>query len=184
MDQAAKDRIQQEIEDQARTLFPGVVRQVEWPQHSDDPHIEPGELLPMLVVAEPPGRRRRQPSEALKAFQNTHGQAAKQFREELSQRWPQVQHLGITFEDAAGRRRGGMIIALDDQGRTTESDITHVMVRLKAAELEIVDTLITAGIASSRAEAIRWALARISERPAYTQLREHTRDIQRLTTEF
>jgi Arc/MetJ-type ribon-helix-helix transcriptional regulator len=73
---------------------------------------------------------------------------------------------------------------LDDPGEAAESDIIHVMVRLKAPELEIVDTLITAGIANSRAEAIRWALTRISERPAYAQLREHTRDIQRLTTEF
>ena len=31
------------------------------------------------------------------------------------------------------------------------------MVRLKTADLDIVDTLIAAGIASNRAEAIRWA---------------------------
>jgi hypothetical protein len=61
---------------------------------------------------------------------------------------------------------------------------TPVMVRLRGPELEIVDTLISAGIAANRAEAIRWALARISERPAYAQLREHTRDIERLKTEF
>ena len=66
-------------------------------------------------------------------------------------------------------------MALDDQGGAADSDITHVMVRLKPPELDIVDTLITAGIANSRAEAIRWALARISERPAYAQLRELTR---------
>ena len=58
------------------------------------------------------------------------------------------------------------------------------MVRLKAPEPEIIDTLITAGIANSRGEAIRRALARISERPAYAQLREHTRDIQKPKTEF
>ena len=34
------------------------------------------------------------------------------------------------------------------------------------------------------AEAIRWALTRIRERPAYEQLREHTRDIDRLKSEF
>jgi hypothetical protein len=186
MDQAAKDRIQHEIEDQVRTLFSGAVRRVEWLQHSDDPHIEPGELLPQLVLTEPPGRRRGrpEPAEALKKFQNTHGPAVKQFRYELSQRWPEIQHLGIAFENASGHGRGGLVIALDGRGGAAESDITHVMVRLKAPELEIVDTLITAGIANSRAEAIRWALARISERPAYAQLREHTRDIQRLKTEF
>ena len=57
---------------------------------------------------------------------------------------------------------------------------THVMVRLKTAELDIVDTLIAAGIANNRAEAIRWALTRIRERPVYEQLREHTRNIDRL----
>jgi hypothetical protein len=88
------------------------------------------------------------------------------------------------FEDASGHSRGGMIQALDDEHMPAGGDITHVMVRLKAAELEIVDTLITAGIANSRAEAIRWALTRISERPAYAQLHEHTRDIERLKTEF
>jgi hypothetical protein len=44
------------------------------------------------------------------------------------------------------------------------------------------------GIANNRAEAIRWALARIGERPAYGQLRqrtrEHARDIERLKGEF
>jgi hypothetical protein len=186
VDQAAKDRIQHEIEDQVRTLFPGAVRRVEWPSPRDDPHIEPGELLPSLILTEPPGRRRGrpEPAEALKKFQNTHGPAIKQFRRELARRWPEIQHLGIGFEDASGHSRGGLVIALDDQGEAAENDITHVMVRLKAPELEIVDTLITAGIANSRAEAIRWTLARISERPAYAQLREHTRDIQRLKTEF
>jgi hypothetical protein len=186
MDQATKDRIRHEVEDEVRTLFPDTVRRVDWQSHRDDPHFEPGELLPSLILTEPPGRRSRrpEPGAAFKKFQDAHGPAIKQFRRELAQRWPEIQHLGIGFEDASGHSRGGLVIALDDQGEAAASDITHVMVRLKAPELEIVDTLITAGIANSRAEAIRWALARISERPAYAQLREHTRDIQRLKTEF
>lgn len=186
MNQAEKDRIQREIEDEVKTLFSDAVRRVDWQSHSDDPHFEPGELLPSLVLTDPPGRRRGrpEPGEALKKFQNAHGPALKQFRRELAQQWPEIRHLGIGFEDASGHSRGGLVIALDDLGEAAESGITHVMVRLKAPELEIVDTLITAGIANSRAEAIRWALARISERPAYAQLREHTRDIERLKTEF
>ena len=39
------------------------------------------------------------------------------------------------------------------------------MVRLRTAELDIVDTLIAAGIANNRAEAIRWALTRIPRTP-------------------
>jgi hypothetical protein len=49
-------------------------------------------------------------------------------------------------------------------------DFTPVMTRLGPADLATVDTLITAGIASNRAEAIRWALRRIREHPAYAQL--------------
>ncbi len=67
---------------------------------------------------------------------------------------------------------------------TTDGGFTPVMVRLPGAELETVDTLIAAGIASSRAEAIRWALARIRARPAYEQLRRHASEIQRLQAEF
>ena len=186
MDQATKDRIRQEIEDEVRTLFGGAVRRVDWESHSNDPHFEPGELLPSLILTEPPGWRigRPEPGAAFKKFQRAHGPAVKQFRRDLAQRWPEIQNLGIGFEDASGHHRGGIVMALDDPRAAAGNDIIHVMVRLKSPELEIIDTLISAGIANNRAEAIRWALARISERPAYAQLREHTRDIQRLKTEF
>jgi Arc/MetJ-type ribon-helix-helix transcriptional regulator len=63
-------------------------------------------------------------------------------------------------------------------------ELTPVMARLGPTDLETLDALITAGIAASRAEAVRWALARIRERPAYAQLRERAREIERLKTEF
>jgi len=59
-----------------------------------------------------------------------------------------------------------------------------VMARLGGADLETLDTLIAAGIASSRAEAVRWALARIRERPAYEQLRARVREIENLKSQF
>ena len=117
------------------------------------------------------------------AFQKSHGPALKHFQHELAQRRPQIRHIGIGFEDDNGRLRGGIVQALDE-AKGPDGEFTHVMVRLKAAELEIVDTLITAGIANNRAEAIRWALTRIAERSAYAQLREHTRDIERLKNEL
>jgi hypothetical protein len=46
------------------------------------------------------------------------------------------------------------------------------MTRLGAADLATVDTLITAGIATSRAEVLRWAVGRIRANPAYAQLQD------------
>jgi hypothetical protein len=41
-----------------------------------------------------------------------------------------------------------------------------------------------AGIAETRADAIRWALARIRERPAYEQLLKRIAEIEGLRAEF
>ena len=48
----------------------------------------------------------------------------------------------------------------------------------------MLDALITAGIVSNRAEGVRWALTRIRERPAYTQLREHIGKIDELKAQL
>ena len=56
--------------------------------------------------------------------------------------------------------------------------------RLGAADLATVDTLITAGIASSRAEVLRWAIGRIRENPAYAQLQDRVHEINELKTKF
>jgi Arc/MetJ-type ribon-helix-helix transcriptional regulator len=79
---------------------------------------------------------------------------------------------------------GDVMPAADGKDRSADGGFTPVMVRLTAAELETVDTLIAAGIASSRAEAIRWALTRIRERPAYERLRRRAREIESLKAEF
>jgi hypothetical protein len=46
------------------------------------------------------------------------------------------------------------------------------MARLRPVGLETLDALIAAGIVANRAEGLRWAMARIRERSAYSQLRE------------
>jgi Arc/MetJ-type ribon-helix-helix transcriptional regulator len=68
--------------------------------------------------------------------------------------------------------------------QSAEDLLTPAMIRLGAAELETVDTLIIAGAASSRAETVRWALTRIRERPAYERLRKRAGEIERLKAEF
>jgi hypothetical protein len=57
---------------------------------------------------------------------------------------------------------------------------TDVRTRLGPADLATVDALITAGVASSRAEVMRWAIGRIGENPAYTQIEEKVRQISEL----
>lgn len=181
MDQAAKDRIQHELEDEAKRLFPGAIHSVALLQHGEDPVAEPGELVLRLIVIQPPSEH-GEPAEPHTVLKPP---VMKQFRHELAQRLPEVRRIQIKLEDDSGHPvKGHFFMGLDDQTRPTDNEFTPVMARLRPAELEIVDTLISAGIAANRAEAVRWALARIGERPAYAQLRQHTRDIERLKTEF
>jgi hypothetical protein len=70
------------------------------------------------------------------------------FRLELTRRWPEIRHVGVTFEDDSGRRGGGMIQALDDEhGLQGHDRGVAVTVRLETAKLEAADRLITAGVA-------------------------------------
>jgi hypothetical protein len=190
MDRAEKDRIQHEIEIEANELFPGWIRRVELLQHDDAPWLEPGQLMPRLVFNDPAGRVRdphpdpRKAAKAARTFKLAVGPGLNQFRGHLLERWPEIRYIEVMTEDDRGQRTGGNVRFVEDGREAADGEYTHVMVRLRTAELDIVDTLIAAGIANNRAEAVRWALTRIRERPAYEQLREHTRDIERLKSEF
>ena len=59
-----------------------------------------------------------------------------------------------------------------------------VRATLGPADLATVDALITAGIASSRAEVMRWAIGRIRENPAYAQIQERVGEISELKAQF
>jgi hypothetical protein len=56
------------------------------------------------------------------------------------------------------------------------------MVRLGAADLATVDTLITAGVVDSRAEGLRWALSRLREQPEYARLQQQAHENDELKT--
>jgi hypothetical protein len=187
MDQAAKDRIKHEIEDEANERFPGAVQGVVVLAHGDEPVVEPGELI-IRVLIRP--ERLDGGEQGLRDFGQAHRPAIEQFSREVSQRVPEARRLQFIRDDGSndpkmimmplGRGRG--------EGGREESpaagDLTPVMARLGPADVDTVDTLITAGIAANRAEAVRWALARVRERPAYAQLRERINEIDRLKAEF
>jgi hypothetical protein len=181
MDQETKDRVEAKIVDEVRKRFGDAVQQVALLQYGEDPAIEPGELLVRVTV--PAADEREGKEQAVDAFEREHGGALKDFWHDLRDRLPETGRLEVR---ASGDDGHGPRLAL--AGRRPLGgigpDLTPVMARLGPVDLETLDALITAGIAGSRAEAVRWALARIRERPAYAQLRERAREIDRLKNEF
>ncbi len=177
MDQAALGHIEQRIDSEVKKRFPGAVRRVAVLQHGDDPVIEPGELLVRVIVEAPEGHEAQQ--QALDAFDQAHGRAIGQFRDDLPALLQGTGRLEFRTSDTSD-----CPLMLLEARALERGELTPVMARLGPADLETLDALITAGIAASRADAVRWALARIRERPAYAQLRERAREIERLKTEF
>jgi hypothetical protein len=96
-----------------------------------------------------------------------------------AQRLPEVKGFMVTTDvrDSAGlpptriMQMDGISL-LDPEEDELARGLTPVMAQLGPADAATLDTLITAGIAGSRAESTRWALARIREQPAYAQLSE------------
>ena len=193
MDQAELNHLREQIEHLARHRFPGpAVQRVTLRQYGDEPAIEPGELLVRLVL-EPLKGQRPDGTDAdaliIEEFSRSQAEAIQGFRHDL-QTVPQVATVEfVVAGDGYSDERPGPSSRISQAepdvvlGRA-EAPLVPMMARLGPADLETVDTLITAGIASSRAEAVRWALARIRERPAYARLREHAREIEALKTEF
>jgi hypothetical protein len=148
--------------------------------------VEPGRLLVRVVIEAPADKEGR--LRALKSFHEGHHEAFTQLREDLDQ----IHDVGrlefVAGEDGDhGENSPRIRLASHHLGAAAlpaDGPLVPVMARLGPADLETVDTLITAGIATNRADAVRWALARIRERPAYAQLVQKTREITDLKAQF
>jgi hypothetical protein len=185
VEQAALDRVQQLIEDDVKARFPGGgIERVAVLQYGDEPAVEPGELAVRVFVAaegDPEDRER-----VVEDFGRAFRRELDQLRRDLSEKLPAARRVDFCFGDDLV----GPGIKMKWDGRTLEAralaggELTPVMARLGPTDLQTLDTLITAGIASNRADAVRWALARIRERPAYEQLRTITRSIEELKDQF
>jgi hypothetical protein len=178
MDRDVLDVIEREIDQEARARFPGTaVRRAVLLQYGDDPEIEPGDLGVRVLLDEPDG-----PEDdwgpALTVFEQANETAIEQFRGYLAAKLREIMAVEYVFSntvtwDGEGPR-GGMPVAqrLSDISEWEHGEATFVLAALGPAGLETVDTLIMAGIAATRAEAIRWAVDRIRERPPYQRLGE------------
>jgi hypothetical protein len=184
MDRDVLDVIEREIDQEARARFPGTaVRQAVLLQYGDDPEIEPGDLWVRVLLDEPDG-----PDDdwgpVLTAFEQANEAAIEQFRGYLAAKLREIMAVEYVFSDTVAYDgdgpRGGMPVAqrLSDISEWEHGEATFVLVPLGPAGLETVDTLIMAGIAATRAEAIRWAVDRAREQPGYRRLGELRGDAQ------
>jgi hypothetical protein len=187
MERADLDRIQQQFEQVVRARFPGApVARVAVLQYGDDPEIEPGQLLARVYIDAAGGKEERR--RALEGFHDAHREAIHELRRDLDKlrEAGPLEFVVSGEDDEEGEGRGPRMRLVGPRG-TLEAEgapLIPVMARLGPADLEAVDTLITAGIAANRAEAVRWALARIRERPAYAQLQQRAREIEELKAQF
>jgi hypothetical protein len=196
VEQADLERARRSFEDAVRARVTGTaIGKIELLQYGDIPEIEPGEVLGRVFLTLPEG--------ADPADLTVRRQVLKEFRSAnpgaliaLSKDFGQAgfgEGLFVTEGPDAGPGRPGPLLHLRiklSRGSPAlglsggGQPLTAVMARLDAADLETLDTLIAAGIAGSRAEAVRWALARIRERPAYERLRARAREIEDLKSQF
>jgi hypothetical protein len=179
LDRATTDLIEQEIIGR----FPeGALDSVEILQYGDDPAVEPGQVV-IQVTVQPAGETEGDP-DRLDAFHRVNRDAIQQLQRDIPQRWPQATRFKLITSREPGGRKRFMMLRMPGPDEPKEGDLTPVMARLGPADLETLDTLITAGFAANRAQAVRWALARIRERPAYAGLREHAKQIENLKSQF
>jgi hypothetical protein len=186
LDRAKLDVLQQKFDELVRERFPGAaIEKVAVLQYGDDPEIEPGELLARVVLQA--GESEEEREQAMRAFDDAHRDAIRKLNHDLN-RVPEIGLLEIIVGDSEAKGAHPvrkMRMARPPRGlEGAEGQLTPVMARLGPEDLETVDALITAGIAANRAEAVRWALARIRERPAYEKLRERAREIEELKAQF
>jgi hypothetical protein len=191
MDRVGLDDIEREIDSEARERFPGgAMRQVVLLQYGDDPEIEPGDLwVRVLLAADGPDDYER----SMREFQHDHEAAMEQFADRMAGKLREISQVEFTPENRQPPRPrprpsippGGQAKACRRAGVGTRGEDggghAHHFGPLGPGNPRHADH---AGIAETRADAIRWALARIRERPAYERLRERIQEIDQLRTDF
>ena len=183
MKQEERERLERGAKEELnRRCGDETVQKVEVLQYGDEPVIEPGQAM-VRVILTPTDE---DPEAALHAFERTHSGAIEDLRKTIAQTMPFVRRVELTLPAQPGKRGHPVIsMSVGPPDRTAPGGkLTPVMARLDPRDLEVLDALITAGIVPNRAEGVRWALARIRERPAYTQLREHVGKIDELKAQL
>jgi hypothetical protein len=178
------------VEKHVRSLFPDdVISRVQVLEYGDDPAVEPGDVAVRVFLSQPDRPEGEQADEDIvDSFEKANRERLKKLHDELPRLIAWVEFQPDRPDGAEEHRRH--VLKIGRGGRATRpldeaaEELTPVMTRLAPADLATVDTLITAGIAGSRAEVLRWAVGRIRENPAYAQLQDRVREINELKARF
>jgi hypothetical protein len=175
------------VEKHLRSVFPdGEISRVQILEYGDDPAVEPGDVAVRVFLARAEGGEADEG--IVDAFEKANHDRLKKLNEELPRviTWVEFQ----VDSPAGAEQPRRQVLKIGRPGRAAKpldeagEELTPVMTRLGPADLATVDTLITAGIASSRAEVLRWAVGRIRENPAYAQIQDRVREISELKSRF
>ena len=178
------------VEKHLRSVFPdGVISRVQVLEYGDDPAVEPGDAAVRVFLARldrPEGEEADE--EILGSFEKANRERLRKLNDELPRLIAWVEFQADSPDEAEKPRRH--VLKIGRGGRAAKpldeaaEELTPVMTRLGPTDLATVDTLITAGIAGSRAEVLRWAVGRIRENPAYAQIQDRVREISELKARF
>jgi hypothetical protein len=178
------------VEKHVRSLFPdGAISRVQVLEYGDDPAVEPGDVAVRVFLSQPDRPESEEADqEIVDSFEKANRERLKKLHDELPRFIAWVEFQADSPDET--EKRGRHVLTIGRGGRATKpldeaaEELTPVMTRLGPADLATVDTLITAGIAGSRAEVLRWAVGRIRENPAYAQLQDRVREISELKAQF
>ena len=176
MDKPVSDSLERHF----RSIFPaGTFTRVDVLGYGDDPDVEPGETAIRAFVdrAGHLAEGFEDDEKVLQAFEQAHRQKTKKL--DQAGLLPSVAWVHFIPDTLARRAQRGALYGFPSMLHGLRTDAADevegsavVRASLGPADLAMVDDLITAGIASSRAEVMRWAISRIREDPAYAQIQE------------
>jgi hypothetical protein len=173
---------------QFRSAFAdGAFTQIDVLGYGDDPDVEPGETAIRAFVdrAGRPAETFQDDEEVIQSFADANQQAITWLHHDGQ--LPSIAWIQL-IPDTPDRRVPdavlwgfpSMFFGMRSDATTAAPGFASVHTRLGPADLATVDAVIAAGIASSRAEVLRWAIGRIRENPAYAQIQQKAREINEL----
>lgn len=181
------------VEKHIESAFPdGAISRVQVLEYGDDPAVEPGDIAVRVFLSPPDLPEGEEADEDIVgSFEKANRERIKKLNDELPPLIAWVEFQPDRPEETEGtEQRRHHMLKIGRRGRVSRpldegaEELTPVMTRLGPADLAAVDMLITAGIAGSRAEVLRWVVGRIRENPAYAQIQDRVREINELKDRF